>query len=139
MPVLDGVAATGEIVGPSADARRVLVVTTFDVDDYVYEALRAGASGFMFKNAPPEELVRAVRVLAGGEAGHPPAVTRRVIEQFADRGPATPAATAALAELTDREREGVRPRGPRAVQRGDRRAAGRLQRHGEDPRRPGSS
>ena len=106
MPVLDGVAATREILaGHEAEPPWVLVVTTFDVDEYVYEALRAGASGFMLKNAPPEELVRAVRTLAGGEALLSPAVTRRVIAEFAQRSPAPHTGLAQLAELTDRERE----------------------------------
>lgn len=106
MPRLDGVAATREILAAASEAPRVLVVTTFDVDDYVYEALRAGASGFMLKNAPPEDLVAAVRVLAGGEALLAPAVTRRVIAEFARRSPSPAlAATAALDDLTDRERE----------------------------------
>ncbi|HVW17231.1 MAG TPA: response regulator transcription factor [Solirubrobacteraceae bacterium] len=104
MPVLDGVAATRQIVAASDAAPRILVVTTFDVDDYVYDALRAGASGFMLKNAPPEELVAAVRVLARGDALLAPAVTRRVIARFARQ--AAPATTAArLDELTQRERE----------------------------------
>lgn len=105
MPLLDGVAATREILARGGTAPRVLVVTTFDVDEYVYEALRAGASGFMLKNAPPEELVRAVRVVAGGDALLSPSVTRRVIAAFAHRGPVRSPATAALAELTERERE----------------------------------
>jgi DNA-binding NarL/FixJ family response regulator len=106
MPVLDGVAATREILaGHPAEPPWVLVVTTFDVDEYVYDALRAGASGFMLKNAPPEELVRAVRTLAGGEALLSPAVTRRVIAEFAQRSPAPQTHEAQLAELTDRERE----------------------------------
>jgi DNA-binding NarL/FixJ family response regulator len=103
MPALDGVAATREILAGTGPAPRVLVVTTFDVDDYVYDALRAGASGFMLKNAPPEELVDAVRVLARGDALLAPAVTRRVIERFAGQSPAV--AVAGLDELTQRERE----------------------------------
>ncbi|HEY7077334.1 MAG TPA: response regulator transcription factor [Solirubrobacteraceae bacterium] len=105
MPVLDGVAATREILAHAAEPPRVLVVTTFDVDDYVYEALRAGASGFMLKNAPPEELVHAVRVLAAGEGLLAPAVTRRVIAKFAEQSHTPLAAVAALEELTERERE----------------------------------
>jgi DNA-binding NarL/FixJ family response regulator len=104
MPELDGVAATREIAAGD-DPPRVLVVTTFDVDDYVYEALRAGASGFLLKNAPPEELVRAIRVVAGGDALLSPSVTRRVVSEFARRGPAAGPPAAGLGELTSRERE----------------------------------
>ena len=102
MPNLDGRAATRTLVG-EATTSRILVLTTYDLDEYVFEALRAGASGFMLKDAPAEELVGAVRVLAAGEALLAPAVTRRVIEAFA-RLPAPSAAHAtALAELTSRE------------------------------------
>jgi DNA-binding NarL/FixJ family response regulator len=105
MPGKDGVAATREIVDRLPDPPRVLVVTTFDIDEYVYEALRAGASGFLLKNSPPEELARAIRVVATGESLLSPSVTRRLIEDVASR-PRTPAAApAAMAELTDRERE----------------------------------
>ncbi len=105
MPGLDGIAATREILAAPGTPPRVLVVTTFDVDDYVYEALRAGASGFLLKNAPPEELVHAVRVLAAGDALLAPAVTQRVIARFAERSDPPPRVVAALDELTDRERE----------------------------------
>ena len=102
MPNLDGLAATRTLVG-EATPSRILVLTTYDLDEYVFEALRAGASGFMLKDAPAEELVGAIRVLAAGEALLAPAVTRRVIEAFA-RIPGPSAAHAdALAELTSRE------------------------------------
>jgi DNA-binding NarL/FixJ family response regulator len=104
MPELDGVAATREI-GQDPDPPRVLVVTTFDVDDYVYEALRAGASGFLLKNAPPEELVRAIRIVAAGDALLSPSVTRRVVSEFARRAPSPSADPASLPDLTERERE----------------------------------
>ncbi len=106
MPRLDGLAAAERILAAQA-ATRVLVLTTFDLDEYVYEALRVGASGFLLKNASPEELVRAVRVVAAGEALLDPAVTRRVIERFAAGRPAGGAGAepAGLAELTARERE----------------------------------
>jgi DNA-binding NarL/FixJ family response regulator len=81
------------------------MLTTFDIDDYVYDALEAGASGFLLKDALPEELVHAVRVVAGRDALLAPSVTRRVIEQFAGRRPRSARATTALAQLTDRERE----------------------------------
>ena len=103
MPSLDGVEATRRIVG-RPDAPRVLIVTTFDIDDYVYEALRAGASGFLLKNAPPEQLVDAVRILARGDALLAPEVTGRVIERFAHHA-ATPKAVAELDDLTEREHE----------------------------------
>ena len=108
MPDLDGIEATRRILGssyPAAHVPRILMLTTFDIDDYVYDALEAGASGFLLKDALPEELVHAVRVVAGGDALLAPSVTRRVIAQFAGRRPRTPRAASALVELTDRERE----------------------------------
>jgi DNA-binding NarL/FixJ family response regulator len=104
MPGLDGVAATRAILARVDPPPRVLVVTTFDVDEYVTEALRAGASGFLLKNAPPEELVRAIRVVAEGDALLSPSVTRRLLERLA-RHPAPLPRPAALDELTDRENE----------------------------------
>jgi DNA-binding NarL/FixJ family response regulator len=109
MPRLDGIEATRRITAAHGDRVRVLVLTTFGLDDYVYEALRAGASGFMLKDAPPEELVDAIRVVAGGAALLAPAVTRSVIEEFARRLPPPGAPPRdqppAVAELTERERE----------------------------------
>ena len=107
MPVMDGIAATSEIVADADLPTRVLVVTTFDTDEHVYAALRAGASGFLLKDTPPEELAAAVRLIADGEALLAPSVTRRVIEEFA-RVSRDPAARAALAELTDRELDVLR-------------------------------
>jgi DNA-binding NarL/FixJ family response regulator len=106
MPVLDGIEATRRIVA-AQPATRVLVLTTFGLDGYVYDSLRAGASGFMLKDAPPEELVAAVRIVANGEALLAPAVTRAVIEEFARQTPppSQPEPSAAVAELTPRERE----------------------------------
>jgi DNA-binding NarL/FixJ family response regulator len=105
MPVLDGIEATRRIVGVNA-ATRVLVLTTFGLDSYVFEALQAGASGFMLKDAPPEEIAGAVRIVAGGDALLAPAVTRSVVEEFARRGPAAPRPEPpALDDLTPRERE----------------------------------
>jgi DNA-binding NarL/FixJ family response regulator len=104
MPNLDGVSATRAVLALGQEPPRVLVVTTFDIDQYVYDALRAGASGFLLKNAPPEELVRAVRVVAAGDSLLAPQVTRRVIEAFCHQ-PAASAPPTALAELTARERE----------------------------------
>jgi DNA-binding NarL/FixJ family response regulator len=104
MPVLDGIEATRRIVRAHPDTR-VLILTTFGLDTYVYDALRAGASGFMLKDAPPEEIVAAVRVIASGEALLAPAVTRAVIEEFVRQRPAVQPAPVSVAELTPRERE----------------------------------
>jgi DNA-binding NarL/FixJ family response regulator len=105
MPTLDGIAATRAVLAQALPGPRVLVVTTFDIDEYVYEALRAGASGFLLKNAPPEDLVRAVRVIAAGDSLLSPRVTTRLIEAFARQPPAPPAPPASLNELTPREHE----------------------------------
>ena len=106
MPVLDGIEATRRITAAHPETR-VLMLTTFGLDGYVYEALRAGASGFMLKDAPPEEIVGAVRIVARGEAMLAPAVTRAVVEEFARQPPPTARRSppAAFAELTPRERE----------------------------------
>lgn len=106
MPNLDGVEATRRLAGPDSPYRaRVLVLTTFDLDEYVYDALRAGASGFMLKDAPPAELIGAIRVVAAGDALLAPSVTRRLISSFVAKAPARPQARAALDTLTDREQE----------------------------------
>jgi DNA-binding NarL/FixJ family response regulator len=106
MPVLDGISATRQLLDkPATSATRVLVLTTFDVDDYVYDALRAGASGYLLKDATRDELVNAVRVVARGDALLSPTVTRRLVEEFARRPPAPPSAPDALDTLTARERE----------------------------------
>ncbi|QTV80800.1 response regulator [Microbacterium sp. NIBRBAC000506063] len=108
MPDLDGIEATRRITGPTypaAKVPRVLMLTTFDLDDYVYDALQAGASGFLLKDALPEELVHAVRVIAAGEALLAPSITRRMIEQFAAQKPRASMSARRVAELTDRERE----------------------------------
>jgi len=107
MPVLDGLEATRRIVADELLAGvRVLVLTTFDLDEYVYEALRAGASGFLLKDTPPADLLRAVRVVAEGDALLAPSVTRRLIAEFAAaRRRAGPPARIDLAALTERERE----------------------------------
>lgn len=107
MPHVDGIVATGQLVGPAAERPldvRVLMLTTFDMDDYVYAALRNGASGFLLKDTPPEDLVRAIRVVAAGEALLAPTVTRRLIEELSRR-PARPTEPPEMAALTDRERE----------------------------------
>ncbi|MEU8529437.1 MULTISPECIES: response regulator transcription factor [Streptomyces] len=105
MPRLDGLAATRAITGdPELGAVRVVMLTTFELDEYVFEAIRAGASGFLVKDTEPEELLRAVRAVVDGDALLSPGVTRRLIEEFAARskGPAGPHG---LDELTERERE----------------------------------
>jgi DNA-binding NarL/FixJ family response regulator len=105
MPVLDGLEATRRIAADELLAGvRVLVLTTFELDEYVFEALAAGASGFLLKNTDPVELLRAVRVVAEGEALLSPSVTRRLIAEFAAR-PRPGAAPVELAGLTERERE----------------------------------
>jgi len=100
MPVLDGIEATRRIVG-SGSAARILVLTTFDLDEYVYAAIRAGASGFLLKDVRPLDLVDAIRLVAAGNALLGPTVTQRLLEQFADSEPAP----TTLDSLTDREQE----------------------------------
>ena len=106
MPVLDGIEATRQLAGPDVrDPMRVLVLTTFDLDDYVYDALRAGASGFLLKDATRDELLRAVRTIARGEALLAPSITKRLIAEFVQRGPEHRAESSRLDVLTQRERE----------------------------------
>ena len=105
MPELDGLEATRRILAAD-DAARILILTTFDLDEYIYEALRAGASGFLLKDDPPEQLLAAIRVVAGGDALLSPAITKRVIEQFT-RIP-RPEPPKELDELTAREQEILR-------------------------------
>lgn len=105
MPVLDGLAATRRITGDGELAEvRVVMLTTFELDEYVFEAIRSGASGFLVKDTEPEELLRAVRAVVEGDALLSPGVTRRLIAEFAARSK-QPAAAACLERLTDRERE----------------------------------
>ncbi|MDH2426512.1 response regulator transcription factor [Sphaerisporangium sp. TRM90804] len=106
MPRVDGLQATRRLAGPDvADPVKVLVLTTFDLDDYVYEALRAGASGFLLKDLRREELVNAVRVVAAGEALLAPSITKRLIGEFARRPRPPRSAPPSLGSLTARERE----------------------------------
>jgi DNA-binding NarL/FixJ family response regulator len=108
MPVLDGLEATRRLAGPGvADPVRVLMLTTFDLDEYVFEALRAGASGFLLKDLPREDLVAAVRVVADGDALLAPRITRRLIEEFARRPATAEPDRDALGTLTTREREAL--------------------------------
>ncbi|MFD7320474.1 response regulator [Streptomyces sp. NPDC059875] len=105
MPQLDGLAATRRITGdPELGAVKVVMLTTFELDEYVFEAIRSGASGFLVKDTEPEELLRAVRAVVHGDALLSPGVTRRLIEEFAARSK-PPAAVSGLDELTERERE----------------------------------
>ena len=106
MPVLDGIKATQRITGDATLAGvRVPILTTFDLDEYVYAALRAGASGFLLKDSRPEDILGAIRVVAAGDALLAPSVTRRLIEEFGRRAEIEPIARPELAALTDRERE----------------------------------
>lgn len=109
MPEMDGLEATRRLLNPERPlphVPQIVMLTTFDIDDYVHEALRAGASGFLLKDALPDDLAHAVRVVAAGDALLAPSVTRRLLERFADQREATPSRAAlALAGLTDRERE----------------------------------
>jgi DNA-binding NarL/FixJ family response regulator len=107
MPGMDGIEATRRITAAGV-ATRVLILTTFDLDEYAYEGLRAGASGFLLKNVPPPDLLSAIRAVASGDAVVAPAVTRRLLDAFLPHlpGPATPAAEPPeLSQLTARERE----------------------------------
>jgi DNA-binding NarL/FixJ family response regulator len=104
MPVLDGIEATRQLAAHGTDAR-VLVLTTYGLDEYVYEALQAGAAGFLLKTDPPKRLVEAVRVVAGGEALLAPDITRRLIDHYLGSRPSSAPPPHALGELTARERE----------------------------------
>jgi DNA-binding NarL/FixJ family response regulator len=115
MPGMDGIEATRQLLGnvqdgavPGVATPRVLILTTFDLDEYVYDALRAGASGFLLKDGTAERLFEAVRVIAGGDALLAPTVTRRLIAEFATHRPTTPPALAVLPALTRRELEVLR-------------------------------
>ncbi|KGN41817.1 response regulator [Knoellia aerolata] len=107
MPGVDGIEATRRLVGDGPSAARVVMLTTFDMDQYVYAALQAGASGFLLKDVQPELLVAGIRAVHAGESLLAPTVTRRMIEAFIERPPsvADPAVTRRLSSLTDRERE----------------------------------
>ena len=109
MPNVDGLEATRRLLEGKDSGPRILILTTFDLDEYVYEALRAGASGFLLKDTPPEQLVEAIRIVAGGDALLSPVVTRRVIAEFVRRPPAAALQPApGLDELTTRELEILR-------------------------------
>jgi DNA-binding NarL/FixJ family response regulator len=104
MPELDGLEATRQLTGADG-APRVLILTTFDLDEYVYEAMKAGASGFLLKEVRPEQLADAVRVVAAGETLVAPAITRRLVEEFVRRRPPGSGAPPEVSELTERELE----------------------------------
>lgn len=104
MPVMDGIAATRELVAGKV-ATRVLVLTTYDLDEYVYGALRAGAAGFLLKATPPDRLVAGIETVAAGDALLAPALTRRLIEEHISRPPPASGVPSVLAPLTERERE----------------------------------
>ena len=108
MPELDGLEATRRILTGDQAAPRVIILTTFDLDHYVYAALSAGASGFLLKDVTPEHLVASVRMVRSGDALLAPAITRRLVERFADRGPGTASLHRDLAALTPRELEVLR-------------------------------
>jgi DNA-binding NarL/FixJ family response regulator len=105
MPQLDGIAATRRLAEQGPPKTRVLMLTTFDEDQLVYEAMRAGASGFLLKSAPPARLTEAIRIIAAGEALLAPSITRRLVEDFVSRPPPGEEAPPELTELTERERE----------------------------------
>jgi DNA-binding NarL/FixJ family response regulator len=105
MPELDGIAATKELVAAGPQNARILMLTTFDEDQLVYEAMRAGASGFLLKSAPPARLAEGIRVVAADEALLAPSITRRLIEDFVRRPAPAGGVPDALAALTDRERD----------------------------------
>jgi len=105
MPAVDGLEATRRILAATGEAPRILMLTTFDLDEYVFDALQAGASGFLLKDAPPEQLVAGIRVIANGDSLLSPSVTRRLIECFVRDHPRAPAAAPQLDELTARELE----------------------------------
>jgi DNA-binding NarL/FixJ family response regulator len=105
MPELDGITATQHLIERGPAKTRVLMLTTFDEDQLVYEAMRAGASGFLLKSAPPARLVEAIRIISAGEALLAPSITRRLVEDFVRRPPPGAQTLAELVELTDRERE----------------------------------
>jgi DNA-binding NarL/FixJ family response regulator len=105
MPRLDGIEATRRLIAHGGDAFRILILTTFDLDEYVFEALRAGAAGFMLKDAPPRQMAEAVRSVAAGDALLAPAITRRLIERYVSVPPPEAARRERFAALTDRETE----------------------------------
>ncbi len=133
MPELDGLEATRRILAAD-DAARVLILTTFDLDEYVYEALRAGASGFVLKDDPPEQLIAAIRTVAAGDALLSPAITKRVIKRVHPH-PAPRASERARRAQRARARR-LSPDRPRSLERGDRARALHQRHHRQDARHP---
>ena len=105
MPDMDGLQATRELLRDDPALTRVLILTTFDLDEYVYQALHAGASGFLLKDSPPDQLLAAIRIVAGGDALLAPSITRKVIQEFARRPPLSVRPAPGLSDLTAREHE----------------------------------
>jgi DNA-binding NarL/FixJ family response regulator len=108
MPGLDGIEATRRVLATGADSPRVLMLTTFDLNEYLYEAMKAGASGFLLKDAPRDQLIGGVRTVAAGDALLAPSLVRRLVEDFVRRPPPGTAATPGLQDLTERETEVLR-------------------------------
>ncbi len=111
MPEMDGITATAELCQGqpvAADCPKVIILTTFDLDDYVYDALRAGASGFLLKDTPPEDLAEAIRVVSAGDALLSPSITRKLLEEFTRTPVGSPQRAAGLDDLTEREEEVLR-------------------------------
>ena len=137
MPELDGIEATRRILAANEERDepvRVLMLTTFDLDEYVYDALRAGASGFLLKDVPADQLVEGIRLVAAGEALLAPSVTRRLISEFTRAVPASAEPPESLEELTPARGRGAEADRARALERRDRGGAGGVQHHGEDTR-----
>ena len=137
MPVLDGIEAT-RLICAAADSAgpRILILTTFDLDEYVYDALHAGASGFLLKDVPAETLFEAVRVIAAGEALLAPVITRRLIAEFARLRPRQQTRPEGLGDAHTTGDRDPRSRGRGPLQSRDRRPASAQRRDGEDPRQP---
>ena len=133
MPRLNGIEATRRVAALTPQPPRVVLLTTFDLDEYVFDGLLAGASGFLLKHAPPEEILLAVRAAAAGDALVSPGPMRRLVEHFVRGRPRT---SADLDRLTDREREVLGPDGPRAVQRRHRPQPGDRRDDSQDARHP---
>jgi DNA-binding NarL/FixJ family response regulator len=137
MPGIDGLEATRQIAAdPELSGVRVIILTTFEADEYVFEAIRAGASGFLVKDTEPEDLISAIRVVARGDALLSPSVTRRLISSIAGRGPAQSVNASVLSVLTDRERGGARPGRRGHDQRRDRDGPVHEPADRQDPRQP---
>ena len=133
MPGLDGLDATRRILSQSQHDVAILMLTTFDLNEYVYEAMRAGASGFLLKDVAPEQLVAAVRIVAAGDALIAPAITKRLIRQFAKMAP-PPIPGGPLSVLTPREHEVLALNRTRTLKRGDRRGARGQRSHRQNTR-----